>query len=240
MNWNNYLIEEKYPSTYPHLGVIEGTVRCPFDISELADNAAIIIDMGTPPKKMKLNYTNYNTLVGNKSIQAISVNDINEERLSVFSTLPNLQYLKISNCKQENLPNLSALKSLKVLLLSGITKHEDISLVSDLKNLETLYIYGFNTLYDLSPLEKLTNLKELWLDHGKMSGTGNPVKSLAPISKLKKLEYLSFILNVENKNYDVSPILNLKELKYVRMLPRYYKKGRDTALKEALPNATIK
>ena len=55
MNWNNYLSESKSPSDYPHLGILEGTVRCPFDISELPTNSEII-DMPTPLKKFKLNY----------------------------------------------------------------------------------------------------------------------------------------------------------------------------------------
>ena len=238
MDWSDYLIEEKYSSAYPHLGVIKGTVDCPFDISELSKDAKII-SMSTPLKKFKLKYTNYDSLIGNEKIEAISINDINEERLNAFSTLPNLQYLEISNCKQEMLPNLSSLKSLKVLLLSGITKSKDISFIGDLKKIETLYIYGFNNLYDLSPLEKMKSLKELWLDHGKMSGTGRAVRSMESLSKLKGLEYLDFILNVENKNYDISPLLELNNLKHLRILPRFLKNGQKEIIDKKLPNVNL-
>lgn len=75
MNWKNYLSESKSPSDYPHLGILEGTVRCPFDISELPNNAEII-DMPTPLKKFKLKYTNNDYLIGNKVIEGIIVNDL--------------------------------------------------------------------------------------------------------------------------------------------------------------------
>ncbi|MFD2562876.1 leucine-rich repeat domain-containing protein [Aquimarina rubra] len=234
MNWNNYLSENKSPSSYPHLGVIEGTVRCPFDISELSKNAKII-EIITPPKKVKLKYSNYNHLANNDVIEAIITNDIDENQIDVLSSLPNLKYLHISNNKKESIPSLSALKSLKVLILDGLIKVESIDFLKDLKKIETLYIYGINNLYDLTPLETLPQLKELWLDHGKMSGTGKAIKSMKPLSKLTNLEYLNFILNTENKNYDISPLLELKKLKHLRILPRYLKKGQKEVLEKELP-----
>ncbi len=239
MNWNNYLIEKKSPmADYAHLGVFEDNIYCPFDISELSKDAKII-SMSTPLKKFKLKYSNYEALKNNKNIEAICLNDIDEERLSVFETLPNLHYLHISCCKQEIIPNLSRLESLKVLILSSITRAEDFSFISGLKNLQTLYIYGMNKMDDLSFLENMTNLKELFLEHGKMSGTGTAVKSMQPIANLKNLEYLAFILNVQNKNYDVTPLLELKKLKFLRLLPRFYKNKQDILLKEHLSNTSI-
>ncbi|MEW7280385.1 leucine-rich repeat domain-containing protein [Aquimarina sp. 2201CG1-2-11] len=238
MNWNNYLSQNKAPNSYPHLGVLEGTVRCPFDISELPNNTRVL-EMSTPLKKFKLEYTNYDALIGNKTIEAITLNDINENRISIFSTLPNLKYLHISNNKQISIPSLSPLKSLEVLILSGIKKAEDIDFIKDLKNLRTLYIYGVNNLYDITPIETLVNLKELWLDHGKMSGTGKAIRSMESISKLTNLEYLNFILNTENKNYDISPLLELKDLNHLRILPRFLKNGRKEIIEERLPHINI-
>lgn len=235
MNWNNYLSENKSPiSNITHLGVIEGTVKCPFDISELPSDSKII-SMSTPRKKFKLKYTNLDSLIGNECIEAICLNDITEDRLKVFSTLANLKYLHISTNKQESIPNLSVLKSLKVLILSGVTKVNNIDFIKGLKTLQTLYIYGMNNLYDLTPLEDLNHLKELDLSHGKMSGVGKAIKSMDPLSKLINLEYLNFGLNVENKNYDISPLLNLTNLKQLYILPRYLKKGQDKTLIENLP-----
>ncbi|WP_074938412.1 leucine-rich repeat domain-containing protein [Algibacter lectus] len=238
MNWNNYLSESKSPSDYPHLGILEGTVRCPFDISELPTNSEII-DMPTPLKKFKLNYFNYEHLIGNKVVEGIILNDLDKERLNVIASLPNLKYLNISNNKQDAIPNLSVLKSLEVLILSGITKVENINFIANLENLKTLYIYGIKNLYELKPLTTLPQLKELWLDHGRMGGTGKAVKNIEPLSELNNLEYLNMILNVENKNYDISPLLNLKKLKHLRTLPRFMNKEKKETLEMEIPLVKI-
>jgi len=101
-----------------------------------------------------------------------------------------------------------------------------------------LYIYEISNLYDLTPIASLTSLEELFLDHGKMSGTGKAVKSMEPISKLMNLKYLAFILNVENKNYDVTPLLSLKKLQKLHILPRYLDNGNREKLLNELPLIT--
>ena len=235
MNWNNYLLEQKSPvATYAHLGVFEGAVRGIFDLSTIPADTKIL-EMSTPLKKFKLNYTNLSSLSNNPTIEAIRLGEIDDERLDVFSTLPNLKYLQLSTNKQDEIPNLSSLKNLEVLILSGIKKVENINFIKGLTNLKTLYIYEINKMFDLEPLSSLTNLEELFLDHGKMSGTGQAVKSLEPISKLTNLKYLAFILNVEKKNYDITPLLSLKKLQKLHILPRYLENGQREKLLNELP-----
>lgn len=235
MNWNNYLTEQKSPvAGFAHLGVMEGTVSGIFDLSTLPEGTKIL-EMSTPLKKFKLTYTNLAALKGNSVIEAISLGEMDEERLAVFSTLPNLKYLHISINRQNEIPNLAGLKKLEVLILSGIKKVENINFLQGLTHLKTLYIYELNSLYDLSPLSSLTNLEELYLDHGKMSGTGQAVKSMEPIAKLTNLKYLAFILNVEKKNYDITPLLSLKKLETLHILPRYLDNGQKEKLLHELP-----
>lgn len=235
MNWENYLSENKSPvSGYAHLGVFEGQVSGVFDLSKLPANTKVL-DLSTPLKKFKKTYTNLSYLIGNTSIEAISLNDIDEERLSVLSTLNNLNYLHIRNNQQEEILDLSALKSLKVLILSGIKRVENIDFVQNMNHLQTLYVYGINKLQDLIPLLNLTQLKELFLEHGKMSGTGNAVNSIEPLAGLINLEYLKLGLNVKNSNYDISPLLKLKKLKSLMILPRFLKNGQKELLEKELP-----
>lgn len=235
MNWENYLSENKSPvSGYAHLGVLEGQVNGIFDLSKLPANTKVL-DLFTPLKKFKKKYTNLSSLTGNTNIEAISLDYIDEERLSVLSTLTNLKYLHLRNNQQEEILDLSALKSLKVLILSRIKRVENIDFIQNMNNLQTLYIYGINKLYDLTPLSNLTQLKELFLDHGKMSGTGNAVNSIEPLADLVNLEYLKLGLNVENRNYDISPLLKLKKLKILMILPRFLKNGQKELLEKELP-----
>ena len=162
-----------------------------------------------------------------------------EINVKLLSTLPNLKYLKISNNKQETILDLTPLRHLEVLILSDITKVTDFSFLFGLDHLKTLYLRDVKQLYDLSFLSNMTNLQELFLSNGGMSGVGKPVKSMAPLSNLKQLQYLHFALTVEHKNYDISPILSLKNLKYLTMLPRYYRNHRLETLQKELPDTII-
>ncbi|MCR6639876.1 MAG: hypothetical protein NVV82_13075 [Sporocytophaga sp.] len=235
MNWNNYLLENKSPSGhYAHLGVFEGAVKGVFDLSAVLNNTKIL-EMSTPLKKFKLKYTNLTSLNNHPNIEAIRLGEIDDERLAVFSSLPNLKYLQISTNKQSEIPDLSCLKNLEILILSGIKKVENINFLEGLSNLKTLYIHEINNLYDLTPLSALTNLEELFLDHGKMSGTGQVIKSMEPISRLTNLRYLKLALNVEKNNYDIKPLLSLKKVEKLVMLPRYLENGQREILLKELP-----
>ncbi|MGE9314776.1 hypothetical protein ACLOAU_24175 [Niabella sp. CJ426] len=235
MNWDNYLLEEKAPGgAIAHLGILDGTINAPFDLSALPVDAHIV-SMSTPLKKFKLGYTNLSSLKGNNQIEAISVNDIDEERLAVFATLPHLKYLQISVNSQNEIPDLSALQSLEVLILANIKKVENIHFIEKLKSLKTLYIYGFNNLYDLSPIAGLTGLKELCIDHGKMSGTGKPVKSIEPLTALTQLQYLRLGVTIGEKNPDWTALHGLKKLRHLWMLPRYLKDKEKEILKKEFP-----
>lgn len=238
MNWQNYLLESKAPAgTYAHLGVLEGQVTAPFDLSTLPADTKIL-EMGTPAKKFKLQYSNLSALSGNTNIEAIFVNDLDQERLAIISSWPNLKYLQISVNQQDEIPDLSSLKSLEVLILANIKKVQHIDFIKGLQNLKTLYIYGINNLYDLSPIASLPQLEELFIEHGKMSGTGKAVQSIEPLSALKQLQYLHASLTTEDKSPDLSVLYPLKKLQVLYLLPRYLKAPHGEQLMRELPLLT--
>ena len=235
MDWNNYLSEEKCPSPpNAHLGVLDGEVWGHWDLSQVPKGTKIL-SLPTPLKRTKLSYSNWNALRNNDEIEAIKLGYIDEERIDVLSSLPNLKYLQIHCNSQDNIPDLSPLKTLQVLVLAYITRIDNIEFLKRLSNLKTLYICDLNHLYDLSPIAELSGLQELFLSNGGMSGVGKPVKSMEPLSRLLELEYLHFGVTVENRNYDISSLLHLKRLKHLSILPRFLKKGNEEKLKEMLP-----
>ena len=237
MKWNHYLLEEKSPNhPYVDLGQLEGTVQGIYDLSQVPQKTKVL-SLNMPLKKYKLTYSHYEFIYKNPNIEAIYLNEINEDIMNLLKTLPNLKYLHISCLKQESIMDLSSLSHLEVLILSSITKVHSIDFLSGLKNLKTLYIRDFKNLHNLSPLSKLTSLQELHLSSGGMSGVGKPVKSIEPLLSLKELQYLFFVLTIENN--DISPIFSLNQLKYLKMLPRYYQKDQLKLLQEKLPNTII-
>ena len=208
MNWSNYLSDKKCPSPpYAHLGVLEGEVWGYWDLSQVPKGTKIL-SLPTPLKRTKLSYNNWNALRNNDEIEAIKLGDIDEERIDVLSSLPNLKYLEISCNKQDEFPELSTLKSLQILVLANIKRVDNIEFLKELSDLKTLYICDLNHLYDLSPIAELRSLQELFLSNGGMCGVGKPVKSMEPLSRLLELEYLHFCVTVENRNYDISSLLS--------------------------------
>lgn len=235
MDWNKYLLDKKAPyGALAHLGILEGEIGGFYDLSQLPKDA-ISLSLSTPLKKSKLKYTNFSSLIGNEKIEAISLNDIDEERLSVFATLPNLKYLQISNNKQIEIPDLSCLKSVEVLILASIKKVDNIDFIKNMKNLKTLYIYGITNLYDIVPISNLTALEELSLNHGQMSGAGKAIKGIEPLAELTNLQYLRISMVIENKNYNMTPLVNLKNLQELYLLPRYLEKENKELLQKELP-----
>lgn len=239
MNWEYYLLQKKCPiPPYAHLGSLLDKVSDIYDLSKIPEDTKILY-LTTPLKKFKLSYSNWDSLKGNKHIEAICLTDIDQYRVEILSSLPNLKYLEITCNKQDVFPDLSSLSSLQVLILANITRVENIAFLMGLSQLKTLYIYDFKHLYDLSPLTQLTQLQELYLQNGGMNGVGQPIKSMQPLSCLHNLEYLCFLLTVENKNYDVSALYSLKKLKQLSLLPRFLKKGVAEQLKQELPLVDI-
>lgn len=235
MNWDNYLLEEKAPfGSLAHLGVLQGSVSGIYDLSKV-DNDTQVLSLSTPLKKFKIKYTNFSSLVGKANIEAITINDLDIERVSVFSTLPNLKFLQISNNKQEEIPDLSSLKSIEVLILANITKVQNIDFLMNMKNLKTLYIHGINNLYDLTPISTLINLQELDIEHGKMSGTGKSIKSIIPLKSLTELKYLRLAFKIEDKSVDFRSLYGLKKMQKIIVLPRYSKNISWESLINELP-----
>ncbi|MDR2466115.1 MAG: leucine-rich repeat domain-containing protein [Prevotellaceae bacterium] len=171
----------------------------------------------------------------NTEIEGVYMDYIDNDRLAILSTLPNLKYLQISSSRQEDMPDLSPLKTLDVLVLANMTKLRDIECVKRLSNLKTLLLYGINKLYDLTPLSNLASLQELSIHHGKTSSKGHPVNSMEPLGKLTELKYLEFHLTVEDNNKDISVLFNLKKLQHVGLMEKYHKKGQWELLHQKLP-----
>jgi len=235
LNWEHYLLEEKAPRGWrAELGVLEGEVGGVYDLSCLPEDVRIL-NLATPLKKTKLKYTNYEALAGNETIEGICVNDVDEECLAVFATLPNLKYFRLRNNKQEEIPSLACLQSLEVLILANMTRVKDIGFIGNLDCLKTLFICDIKNLYDLAPLSRLKRLRELSLENGGMSGVGKPVKGLEPLSVLTELQYLHIGVTVENCNYDVVPLLALKKLEKLSVLPRFLNDGQRERMLPALP-----
>jgi|GEM_PF-2408223 len=125
----------------------------------------------------------------------------------------NLEILKITGTRIEDLKPLTYLKNLKSLEIN-YTIAKDFSPLAELTQLEELYLCYSNA--DITFLKQLTNLKLLCLN-------GDP-EDLEPLSNLTNLEGLLIYSPIYSKldefnnpyyveNYKLTPLQNLKKLK---------------------------
>lgn len=235
MDFSNYLLESKAPEgKNAELGQVNNCMSGICDLSQVPKGTTAI-SLTTPLKKSKLFYSNWNALAQTDSIESVYITDLDEGRVSSLAALPNLRYLNISFNKQEILPAISSLDSLEVLVLYSIRKAPDLKFLAGLPSLKTLYIQEFRHLSDLTPLEALPQLQELHINLFPISGgyIGEKIKSLQPLSTMKRLVYLCLNIQMENKNYDCTPLLTLKNLKCLYLRNAFYRHGQDQILKMA-------
>lgn len=236
MNWSNYLLENKSPiSGFAHLGVLEGTIE-EFDFEKLPKDAKII-SISTPLKASKLKYMNWEALIGNESIEAITgVDFLDEERLKIFETLPNLKYLELSFMKQEEIPSLERLKHLEVLIISNLKKAERLDFLANHKSLKTLYIYNLKKFTDFSPIGTLSQLEELALYSDINEKNKKLDAPLAFLEGLENLKFLHILFQPQNKDFNISEILKMKKLEHLCLNDCYLTEENRALIKEKLPN----
>ena len=103
------------------------------------------------------------------------------DRVSLLSSLTNLQVLRLKQTRVKNISSLARLKELRVLDLS-ISEVEDIAALRKLDNLEELFLTD-TLVEDLQPLAALRRLTKLTI-------SGTRVNDLSPLHQLKNLTHL--------------------------------------------------
>lgn len=125
------------------------------------------------------------------------------EALSVIASLPELQYLSMSNCGLSTLAGIENAVNLKDLDLSG-NSIRNLTPLASLFHLQELDL-SHNAVTDLSNLSNLAYLNKLNVSY-------NSISSIAPIAPCYKLSWLSAN---HNDLTSVSALTNLTELTYL-------------------------
>jgi len=126
--------------------------------------------------------------------------------LSEIAKLTNLRALSLKIPTIFSIGDVAAMEKLESLGIYGATKLTDIAGLGKLKNLKELNIDCCKKINDF---DTIMNLQDL--EHLSLSNDG-PIKSLAPVAKLKKLKDLYFIESTNIKNGDLSCLKELPGL----------------------------
>ena len=155
--------------------VVPAGVKDYSDLSKLSFLNTLVMDQ---PDLNGLQMLSSLTQLKNLSINGcpLSATDLN-----IIGTLPNLEFLILTDCSLSNISGLSGAASLVNLDLRN-NAIKDLSALSFLKNLTNLNISS-NALTNLSPLSTLENLTALDVSY-------NSLTSLVPLSTCSKLATL--------------------------------------------------
>ena len=197
--------------------------------------------------------------IGNKDevkILTISKNQEKEHWKQVFDC-PNLEELTLHDPSKEQIQAIGKLTNLKRLRVTFF-RAKDIEFISDLHNLEELileYVSGFS---DLSPLSKLKKLKSLHFENLRkvqnfdglsgleslkylsINGTFDwkqPIDNFEFLKGLPNLEVLALIWVINKSPFPAfKPIITLKNIKKINIIPNMFSTEEFAYLETALPN----
>jgi hypothetical protein len=183
-------------------------IRCD-DISELPANATAV--------ELEPKVRGIEEIGRFEKIVRIECSMLAVDWVTHLAKLPRLHHLDVHLFRGESLPSLRPLKQLRVLVLYRATKLKTLEFLRGMTQLHSLCLSEVMAATDLTPLATLRNLRELDIDG--MLSKAKIVDSLAPLSKLKHLEFLLLACQVRDKT--LKPLGKLKSLRRLILGPRY-------------------
>jgi internalin A len=147
-----------------------------------------------------------------KKLEYLSFRKLGEVDLSFVSDMKELRWLEFADWRGnyliEDLTPLANLEKLEHITLSSVQGISDISSVADLSHLCEIEIVG--AIFKITELPDLSGMKSL----EKLIISGSEISDIAGCAELENLTELSIGINYET---DLTPILNLKKLKSLRI-----------------------
>jgi hypothetical protein len=148
------------------------------------------------------------------SLKALFATGIKPQQLDWVSQARQLETLCLKGVRTDDLMPLGKLRGLKCLIVYSAPQLKSLDFLGGMKSLKALLVGAAKRLRDVSPVAEVTSLVELELDSG-----WNPppmkLETLSPLSSLRKLEYLSLL--VDAADLSLEPIGRLRKLKELEL-----------------------
>ncbi len=188
-----------------------GAIESQIELTELTVDApdAYSIDFAKLVNLRKLfTYGNKqnDTLYQCVSLEDLYINELKFGDRHELGKLINLKKLSIANANLTKLDFLSSLTQLEWLELANCKKVVSFEPISTLLALKRLHINEYKDIGDISFLQNLKDLEVLVIEAGKV----NSIKPIGGLVKLKALSIYGMTAGIQDG--DVEPIANLKNL----------------------------
>lgn len=149
------------------------------------------------------------SLFASTTLKYLFINRYKGRDTESFSTLVNLESLKLLNSPVTNLHGFRTLKKIRTLRLANLRKLLSLEGIEGLISLEELIVDTCRGISTISELGALTNLRFINLDND------DAIESLKPLRTLDNLERVGFTMSTEIVDGDMTVLLGLKNLKMV-------------------------
>jgi len=193
-----------------------------YDDAKMFDTDILIVDTSTLNPEYYSMSTKEKNKIRNHWINALpllhnveylmTTHQIDQDFFDAICQMKNLKGLYIKWGKVEITNNIKTLNKLEHLYFGSNPRLQSIEGFQHLTNLKHLEIENFKSVLDFSNLEKLNNLLTLKIT-GSVNSPAVPIKDLYFLKNLVNLEEL--VLGISLKNKDVTPLLNLKKIKFL-------------------------
>lgn len=170
------------------------------------------------------------------SIENLWLIGANDKELRKILPLVHLKYLNLYQVLAKDLTILEILEQTETIILNWNTKANSLWDIRKNKNLKTLEITDFSKLEEIDQLSFATQIGSLTLG----GGFNKPlkIKSIKPLSNLKKLKHLG-LTNLKIEDDSLQPIGQLKNLESLEITNQFETKE-YAWLATRLPNTKCK
>ncbi len=156
---------------------------------------------------------------------------VDQSFLDEICTIPALRILYMETVTASDFTGLRSLPKLERLVINSATRVGDLKWAAPLKSLQSLGLENFKKVSSVEPLSALHGLRALGVEGSMWSPMR--IGSLAPLSKLEKLESL-FLTNLKVSDRSLKPLQGLPRLRVLQCAD-FYRADEMRALARANP-----
>ena len=171
-------------------------------------------------------------------LEELTLHQPSKEQLEAVGNLPQIQRLRITHAKPNNIDFITNLINLKECVLEYVSGFSDLSPFNKLKKLKSLHFENLRGVNDFSGLSGIDSLKYLLID-----GTldwNQPIKDFIFLEGLQSLEVFALRFITNKTDFPAFlPILKLKKLKRIKIGRATLDTKEYAFLETALPNVTL-
>lgn len=169
------------------------------------------------------------------NLHELTLHEPSKEQLESISELHKLKRLRISHARPKNIEFIAGLENLEECVFEYVSGFSDLTPFSGLSKLKSLHFENLRRVKDFSGLRGLQSLR--YLDINGTLDWNQPIENFDFLNELPDLEVFSLGWIINKTEYPaLKPLLNLKNLKKIKIIRNTFPTSEYAFLEMGLPN----